>query len=118
MQTTPMLKKSVSIVLIHVLIVVLLASCASYHYEVVRPLDNLQSTLESGDTVRIVTKDGRDLEFPIVFITSEAIVGEEQQVLFTEIAEVKKMEVSAVMTVRHAVWGAWLVFLVIIFALL
>jgi len=113
-----MLKKSVSIVLIHVLIVVLLTSCAS-KYEVVRPYDKwFQNTLESGDTVRIVTKDGRDLEFPIVFITSEAIVGEEQQVLFTEIAEVKKMEVSAVMTVRHAVWGAWLVFLVIIFALL
>ena len=40
MQTTAMWKTSVSMVLINALIVVLLASCASYTYEGVRPPDN------------------------------------------------------------------------------
>ena len=64
MQTTPMWKTSGPMVLINALIVVILASCA-YKYEVVRPLDNIQSHLEPGDIVRIVTKDGRDLNFKI-----------------------------------------------------
>jgi len=102
MQTTPMWNKSVSIVLINSLIVVLLASCAS-KYEGVSPIDNIQSTLETGDTVRIVTKDGRDLEFKITAVTSEAIVGEGQQVFFSEIAAFERISGSAVEMVTGTV---------------
>ena len=106
MQTTPMWKTPVSIVLINALIVVLLASCASYHYEVVRPLDNLQSTLERGDTVRIVTTDGRDLEFPITFITSEAIEGEEQQVYSSDIATLAKRQPTPIRSCCGRNWAS------------
>lgn len=99
MQTTPMWKTSGPMVLITALIVVVLASCASYSYEVVRPYDNRwQHILEPGDTVMIVTKDGRDLTFEINTITGEAVTGrhfwafggKEKRVLFSEIATLKR----------------------------
>ncbi len=94
MQTTPMWKTSVAMVLINALIVVLLTSCAS-KYEVVRPYDKwFQNPLESGDTVRIVIKDGRDLEFTIEAVTSEEIVGDGQRVLFSDIAKLEERELG------------------------
>jgi len=102
MQTTPMWKTSVAIVLSNSLIALILASCfykpEVWHYEVVRPLDNrFQSTLEPGDTVRIVTKDGRNLKLKIKSISSEAMtgrafwaIGERQRVLFSDIARLEK----------------------------
>ena len=89
MQTTPMWKTSVSIVLINALVALILASCASYHYEVITPPDN-RFQIEPGDTVRIVTKDGQDLEFKILTISSEAMAGEGRRVLFSEIATLEK----------------------------
>ena len=93
-KTTAMWKKPVSIVLINALIVVLLTSCASYTYKEFAPLDNLQSTLIPGDTVRIVIKDGRDLEFTIEAVTSEEIVGDGQRVLFSDIAKLEERELG------------------------
>ncbi len=98
MQTIPMWKTSLSMVLINALIVVLLASCA-YKYEVIRPLDNrFQHILEPGDTVRIVTTDGRNLKLRIKSISSEAMIGQSfwgtsgkgQQVDFSDIARLEK----------------------------
>ena len=119
MQTTPMLNKSVSMVLINALIVVLLASCAS-NYEVVRPLDNrFQHILEPGDTVRIVTTDGRHLKLRINSIGSEAMTGrafwafgEEQQVLFSDIATLEKRAPEE--DTASGFWGAFLGYLILI----
>src|SRR5262249_15462819 len=55
----------------------------------------LETQLKEGDTVRIVTIDGRQLEFTISGITSEAIEGENQRVLLKDITTVEKQEVSA-----------------------
>ena len=81
-------------VFINALIVVLLTSCASYTYKEFARLDNLQSTLIPGDTVRIVIKDGRDLEFTIEAVTSEEIVGDGQRVLFSDIAKLEERELG------------------------
>ena len=94
-EMTPMWNTSGSNILINALIVVLLASCTSYTYEVVRPPDNgFQSLLEPGDTVRIVINDGRELEFTIEAVTSEEIGGNGQRVLFSDIAILEKRELD------------------------
>ena len=99
--------RSLSLVLISALMMV---SCTSF--KVVKP-DDLQGGLKAGDTVKIVTKDGRELELKIVTITPEALVGtpvssvgtaeasemKDQRVEFSEIAKLEKREISAGKTV-------------------
>jgi hypothetical protein len=79
---------------------------------VVKP-DDVRAGLRAGDTVKIVTKDGRDLELKIVTVTPEAIVGtpvssvstaeagevKDQRVEFSEIAKLEKREISTGKTV-------------------
>ncbi len=88
----------------------MLVSCTSF--KVIKP-DDIQAGLKAGDTVKIVTKDGRDLELKIVTVTSEALVGtpvssvgtaeaggvKDQRVEFSEIAKLEKREISPGKTV-------------------
>jgi hypothetical protein len=67
-------------------------SCTSY--KVVKFPHNIHSDLHEGDTVKIVTKDGRDLTFQLVAITSEAMIGKDQRIFFSEIDTVEKKHVS------------------------
>lgn len=91
----------ISIVLV---MCVLLSSCTSY--KVVQIPDNIESEIHEGDTVKIVTKDGRDLEFKVVSVTSEGVIGENQQVIrFSDVAKLEKREVSAIKTAGLIVLG-------------
>ena len=90
-----------SVVLI---ICLLLTSCTSY--KVVQIPDNIESEIHEGDIVKIVTKDGRDLEFKVVSVTSEGVIGENQQVIrFSDVAKLEKREVSAIKTAGLIVLG-------------
>jgi len=120
MQTTAVWNKSVSIILINSLVALMLASCAHKNedisYEAISPLDNIQNNLERGDTVRTMTKDGRDLIFKITVVTSEAIAGQGLRVRFSEIAKLEKQKISGrkidvpltVANVVGGVLGIWL----------
>jgi len=70
------------------------ASCASYVKVHPEPV-NIQSILKQGDTVKIVTKDNREIEFVVVEVSDEAIIGENETVLFTDISKLEEMSVSA-----------------------
>jgi len=68
-------------------------SCASYvkvHPERI----NIQSLLRQGDTVKIVTKDNREIEFKVVEVSDEAIIGENETVLFTDISKLEEKGLS------------------------
>ena len=56
---------------------------------------NIQSVVEPGDTVKMVTKDNREIEFIVVEVSDEAIIGETEKVLFTDISKLEEMSVSA-----------------------
>ena len=68
-------------------------SCASYLKVHSEPI-NIQSLLKKGDTVRIVAKDKREIEFVVVEVSDEAIIGENEKVLFTDIFILEEMSVS------------------------
>ena len=70
------------------------ASCASHTAVYPEPV-NIQSVIEPGDTVRIVTKDNEETEFVVIEVTEEAIVGESETVLFTDIVKLQEQTVSA-----------------------
>jgi len=83
------------ILAVFLLIVAMIAtSCASYVKVHPEPV-NIQSVLKQGDTVKIVTKDNREIEFIVVEVSDEAIIGENETVLFTDISTLEKMSVSA-----------------------
>jgi len=70
-------------------------SCASSYVKVHSEPINIQSLLKKGDTVRIVAKDKREIEFVVVEVSDEAIIGENEKVLFTDIFILEEMSVSA-----------------------
>lgn len=70
------------------------ASCASHTAVYPEPV-NIQSNIQPGDTVKIVTKDNEETEFVVVEVTDEAIVGESQTVAFTNITILEKQTASA-----------------------
>ncbi len=71
----------------------LVSSCTSFR--VVQISDNITSDIHEGDRVKIVTKDGRDVEFKVVSVTSEGVTGDNQQVIrFSDVAKLEKAEVS------------------------
>lgn len=102
--------RSISVVLI---CAVVLVSCTSMR--VVRP-DELQTGLKAGDTVKIITKDGRTLELTIVTITPEALVGQDQRVEFADIGRLEKREISTGKTVGLVAGIAAVVALVLLVA--
>jgi hypothetical protein len=76
----------------------LVSSCTSL--KVVQISDNIRSDIHEGDRVKIVTKDGRDVEFKVVSVTSEGVTGDNQQVIrFSDVAKLEKEELSVVKTV-------------------
>ncbi len=75
----------------------LLSSCTSLR--VVQISDKITSDIHEGDRVKIVTKDGRDLEFKVVSVTSEGVTGDNQQAIrFSDVAKLEKEELSVVKT--------------------
>lgn len=75
----------------------LVSSCTSLM--VVQISDNITSAIHAGDRVRIVTKDGRDVEFKVVSVTSEDVTGDNQEVIrFSDVAKLEKQEVSVLKT--------------------
>jgi len=70
------------------------ASCASHTAVYPEPV-NIQSVIKPGDTVKIVTKDNEETSFVVVEVTDEAIVGESETVLFTDITKLQEQTVSA-----------------------
>ena len=85
-------------------ICLLVASCTSYK-EAQIP-DNIASDIHEGDKVRIVTKDGRDLTFNVVSVTSQSVIGENEQVIgFSDVATLEKQEVSVTKTTGVIVLG-------------
>lgn len=93
----------------------LVSSCTSL--KVVQISDNITSDLHEGDRVKIVTKDGRDVEFKVVSVTSESVTGDNQQVIrFSDVAKLEKEELSVVKTAGLAgaiVLGLFAVFFII-----
>jgi hypothetical protein len=69
------------------------------YLKVVQISDNITSDIHEGDRVKIVTKDGRDVEFKVVSVTSEGVTGDNQQVIrFSDVAKLEKEELSVVKT--------------------
>ena len=67
----------------------------------IRP-HTMQSTLNKGDLVRVVTKDGRDLVLRIVEINDRVIIGESygknHQIYVNEILKLEKHEKAHIVT--------------------
>ena len=72
----------------------ILISCASYTKLIPEP-PNIQSSLEIGDTVKVLTKDGREIEFKITEISPDELIGENESVKFDEISQLELMTASA-----------------------
>jgi len=88
------------LVVFFLILTIIATSCTSY--EKVRPERiNTQTLLRKGDTVRIVTKDKREVEFVVVEVSDEAIIGENEKVLFTDIYLLEEKSGSAGETVLH-----------------
>lgn len=71
---------------------VMFLSCTSYR--AIKVPDDVQRTLQKGDSVKIVTKDGRELSFEVIDITAEAIIGDKQRILFSDIDRLEKRQFS------------------------
>ena len=70
------------------------ASCASHTAVYPEPV-NIQSVIEPGDTVRIVTKDNQETEFVVTEVTDEDIIGENIRVPLNDITGMEEETVSA-----------------------
>lgn len=97
----------------------LVSSCTSL--KVVQISDTITtSDIHADDRVKIVTKDGRDVEFKVVSVTSESVTGDNQQVIrFSDIAKLEKEDLSALKTAGLTggiVLGLVALFLVIVAA--
>lgn len=70
-----------------------------YLLKVVQVSDTITSDIHEGNRVKIVTKDGRDVAFKVASVTSEAVTGDNQQVIhFSDVAKLEKEELSVVKT--------------------
>ncbi len=72
----------------------IMSSCASHTAVYPDPV-NIQSVIKPGNTVKVVTKDNQETKFIVTEVTDEAIIGENQKVLFTDIAKLQEQTVSA-----------------------
>ncbi len=71
----------------------IVSSFASYTGVSYNPSD-IQSTLNTGDTVKITTKDNREVELKVVEVNSEAIVGENEATPYSNIQALEQKTVS------------------------
>jgi len=93
------------IVTAFVLSAFILTSCTSHH--LISPqAESLHHGLNAGDTVRIVTKDGRHVQFKIVEIKADSIFSQKQHIAFGEIAKIEKQKVNAAKTTGAVILGA------------
>ena len=76
------------------ILAIIATSCASYVKVHPEP-KNIQSVVKKGDTVKIVTEDNKEIEFVVVEVSDEAIIGENEKVLFTDISILEEMNVSS-----------------------
>ena len=73
------------------LIIILLVSSCTSHRVIEANKPNIQSHLKPGDKVRVITKDSQEHEFKVVEVTDEAIVGENQTIMFRDISNLEKV---------------------------
>jgi len=77
--------------LLFIITITFLAYSCGPRYEVVYPNSRfINALIKSGNTVIITTKDEKVYEFKVVEITDDAIVGETDKVLFTDIHNLQK----------------------------
>lgn len=78
-----------------IIITFLAYSCAPTYAPVYPEPVNIKTIIKTGDTVIVTTKDGNEYEFEVVEITDEAIVGESDKVLFTDMHKLQKMTITS-----------------------
>lgn len=88
------------------------ASCTT-----TRPIDpgapaRIVEEVQPGDRVKITTRDGRELEFEVVTVEPDALVGAEQRVARGEIANLEVTQTSVAKT-SALVGGIYLAFLLV-----
>lgn len=88
------------------------ASCTT-----TRPIDpgapaSLVEEVQPGDRVKITTRDGRELEFEVVTVEPDALVGAEQRVARGEIANLEVTQTSVAKT-SALVGGIYLAFFLV-----
>ncbi len=91
--------------IVFVLVVFIFTACTSHHLVNPQP-QSIHNELNAGDTVRIVTTDGRHVQFKIVEIRADSIFSQKQQIAFGEIAKIEKQKVSAAKTTGGVILGA------------
>ncbi len=55
---------------------------------------SIQTLIEPGDKVKIITKDDEEISFVVVEVTDDAILGESDRVQFTNVGKLQKETVS------------------------
>ncbi len=69
----------------------LVASCAWTPLHDIRPRpDYITAGVQVGDTVEIETKDGEQLKFEVTEVSASAVIGENENVAFSDIAKIGK----------------------------
>ena len=103
-----MLKKFVAVTLI-----LSMSACTS-----MKPIDKaaVNTDIEAGDNVRIVTRDDRQVEFKVVDISDTSIIGQTESVPKDEIASIKKKKVDPGKTAVVGAYGYILVSAIIFVA--
>ncbi len=86
-------------------------SCAPTYDPVYPEPVNIKTIIKPGDSVKITTKDKKEYEFIVVDITEDAIVGESEKVLFTEINKLQEMTVTSGENTSRGVVGTILIIL-------
>lgn len=82
-------------------------SCAEFRGLQREGSSGMLGDLSIGDTVQIVTSDSQVLEFEVVDITDDAIVGEHVNVPIEKIADIKREEFDKVETAKGVGFGAF-----------
>jgi hypothetical protein len=86
-----MLKKFIVVALI-----LSISACSSMY-----PIDKtaVNTEIEAGDKVRIVTKDAKEIEFQVREVSDTSIVGQTESVQKDEIETIEKKQISPIKTV-------------------
>jgi len=77
----------------YAIVPLIFSSCAS-HTAIEANTSDIQTHIQPGDKVRVVTKDNEESEFEVVEVTDEAIVGENVKILFADIAQLEEVKTS------------------------
>ena len=80
--------------------------CAPTYQSVYPEPVNIKSIITPGESVRVTTKDGIVHEFVVTEITDEALVGESNKILFTDINQLQEMTVTAEEKTNNAILAA------------